>query len=815
MTCDAVDAALTRAEQSGTTTQDDATLLLAARGDELERLLVLASRIRDEGLERAGRAGVITYSKKVFVPLTKLCRDRCHYCVFVETPGSLRASGEQSFMEPEDIIAVARAGAALGCKEALFTLGDRPEDRWPSARAWLDEHGYSSTLEYVRAMAVLVLEETGLLPHLNPGVMSWAELQRLRPVAPSLGMMLETTATRLWSEKGGVHYGSPDKDPALRLRVLEDAGRSKVPFTTGVLLGIGEDDAERAEALFAIRASHERHGHVQETIVQNFRAKPRTAMQNDSDLELQEYIAAVAVARVVMGPDATVQAPPNLTDPHELGLLLRAGIDDWGGVSPLTADHVNPERPWPHIGDLAALTATAGFELRERLTAHPPYLADAGTWVDDRIRPHLDALTDTETFLADEDAVVVGRPFEPALVSRAATGSPDAPAETAAPTGSSPRLSREVADVLSRATDAPAGLSDADYLVLLSADGADLDALAALADAVRRESVGDDVTFVANRNLDASLFSPSRLTVGRVSELVAEAQALGATEICAQGAVSGEPGYDYLDLVRAIRTQAPEMHLHAFRPAELYAGAARQRLTLDEYVAVLRSAGVDTVPGTGAFVLDQDVREVLGGPSVLTVDAWERAILTAHRAGLRSTATLVYGSVETPEQQLAHLRRLAAIQDTTGGFTEMIAMPFVPHDAPTVTGTRGGPSLRETRAVHAVARLVLTGRIDNLQTAWTKHGMRTSQTLLLGGANDLGGLLLDGALDPEVGAEAYRALDRADVVRLADEIGRPVRQRTTDYGAADTSELLTGGGDGHPTVEPWLRTDLISGARLR
>lgn len=798
MTCEAISGALDRAEQSGTTTQADATLLLGARGDELERLLVLASAIRDEGLERAGRAGVVTYSKKVFVPLTKLCRDRCHYCVFVETPGSLRASGEQSFMEPEDILAVARAGAALGCKEALFTLGDRPEDRWPSAREWLDEHGYGSTLEYVRAMAVLVLEETGLLPHLNPGVMSWAELQRLRPVAPSMGMMLETTATRLWSEKGGVHYGSPDKDPALRLRVLEDAGRSKVPFTTGVLLGIGEDDSDRAEALFAIRASHERHGHVQETIVQNFRAKPRTAMQNDADLELQEYIAAVAVARVVMGPDATIQAPPNLTDPQELGLLVRAGIDDWGGVSPLTADHVNPERPWPHIGDLAELTATAGFELRERLTAHPPYLADPQTWIDERIRPHLDPLTDPDTLLAVEDAPVVGRPYDPGILSPRSLRT----------TRSGP--GPEVAAVLARAESAPAGLSDEDYLVLLSSDGPDLDALAALADDVRHETVGDDVTFVANRNIDATLFSPARLTAGQVAELVAEARALGATEICVQGAVSGEPGYDELDLVRAVRADAPEMHLHAFRPAELYAGAARQGLTLEEYLAVLRAAGVDTVPGTGAFVLDQDVREVLGGPSVLSVESWERAVVAAHRAGLRSTATLVYGSVETPAQQLAHLRRLAALQDSTSGFTELIAMPFVPLDAPTVTGTRGGPTLRETRAVHAVARLVLTGRIDNLQTAWTKHGMRTSQTLLQGGANDLGGLLLDGALSHEAGAEAYRALDRADVERLAGELGRPVRQRTTDYGTVDPSAALPVGGR---SGEPWLRTDLISGAR--
>ncbi|NQX28178.1 7,8-didemethyl-8-hydroxy-5-deazariboflavin synthase CofG [Microbacteriaceae bacterium VKM Ac-2854] len=762
--------ALANAEASRAVSRPEAQLLLGARGAELDRLLTLASSIRDEGLAATGRTGVITYSRKVFVPITKLCRDRCHYCIFVDTPGGLAAKGESTFMEPEEILQVARDGAALGCKEALFTLGDRPEDRWPVARQWLAEHGYSSTIEYIRAMAIRVTEETGLLCHLNPGVMSWAELQRLRPVAPSMGMMLETTATRLWSEKGGVHYGSPDKDPALRLRVIDDAGRAKVPFTTGVLLGIGENDAERAEALFAIRASHERFGHVQETIVQNFRAKPRTAMQNEIDLELQEYIAAVAVARLVMGPVATIQAPPNLTDAQELGLLIRAGIDDWGGVSPLTADHVNPERPWPNIDDLASLTRASGYELRERLTAHPPYLADPEIWIDARIRPHLDALTDPATHLAIEDAPVVGRPYVPELSRSVGVRTP----------------------LIARAAADPAGLSDADYLALLNADGAELDALAALADDVRRERVGDEITFVANRNLDSALFGPSALSHEKLDALVAEAVQLGATEICLQGAVSAAPGYDYVDLIERIRAQAPALHLHAFRPAEVLDGAARLGLTLEQFLIRLRDAGVGTVPGTGARILDQRIRDVLSGHSDPSVESWADAITTAHRVDLRSTATMVYGHIETPEQQLAHLRRIAQLQDeaTTrghGGFTEFIAMPFVPTEmllpgGGVVVGARPGPSLRETRAVHAVARLLLAGRIDNVQTAWTKLGLRTAQTLLMGGANDLGGLLLDGVLSPESGAEAYRQLSLADVRHVAAELGRPVRQRTTDYG---------------------------------
>jgi len=751
--------ALDRLETARTVDPADAELLFDARGADLERLLSVASALRDEGLANSGRDGVITYSKKVFIPITFLCQDRCHYCTFVENPGALARMGKPSYMSPEDILEVARAGAAMGCKEALFTLGDRPENRWPSARDWLTEHGYASTIDYIRAMAKLVLEETGLLPHLNPGIMSFGELQALRPVAPSMGMMLETTATRLWSEKGGVHYGSPDKDPALRLRVLEDAGRAGVPFTTGVLLGIGENNAERAEALFAIRASHERHGHIQETIVQNFRAKPKTAMQNDDDLETQEYVAAVAVARVVMGPDATIQAPPNLTDANELGLLIRAGIDDWGGVSPLTADHVNPERPWPELDDLARLTADAGFELRERLTAHPQYVNE--TWVDARIRPHLEALA-ASSGLADEAAPVIGRPWRAAPVTRITTAA------------------------LRRAAVDPAGLSDADYVELLAADGPELEALATLADELRVATVGDRVSFVINRNLDSSLVTDPAL----IGDLADEAAALGATEICVQGAVPANlPGSTYLDVVAAIKSRQPQLHLHAFRPTEAADGAARLGITVREFYQRLRDSGVDTVPGTGARILDDRIRALLSQNTDPSVVDWISTVATAHSVGLRSTATMVYGHVETAADQVAHLRALVALQKLTGGFTEFIAMPFVPVDSPPIAGARPGPSVRESRAVHAVARLILHGSIDHIQAAWTKLGLETSQAVLLGGADDLGGLLLDGVIAPELGAEAHRSLTIADVERVAAEIGRTARQRTTDYGSPTPEQL--------------------------
>ncbi len=762
-------AALDRIECGAEPSRAEAEALLHARGADLDRLLAVAGRIRDEGLVAAGRPGVITYSRKVFIPLTYLCQDRCHYCTFVQTPGKLAAAGKPTYLSAEEVLQIAREGAALGCKEALFTLGDRPENRWKSARDWLDAHGYESTIGYVATMAKLVLEETGLLAHLNPGVMTWAELQQLRPVAPSMGMMLETTATRLWSEKGGAHYGSPDKDPAVRMRVLEDAGRSKVPFTTGVLLGIGENYAERIDAVYAIRDVGDRFGHVQEVIVQNFRAKTATAMMNSVDLETQEYAAAVAVTRVLLGSRYRIQTPPNLTDAAELSLLVRAGIDDWGGVSPLTPDHVNPERPWPHIDDLARLTADTGYELRERLTAHPHYLRDP-EWLDPHLLPHVTALIDDATGLAREDAVPVGRPWSDARA-------PHRAAPSSATRGA-----------LARAEASPAGLSDADYLTLLAADGPDLDELVTLADTLRRERVGDAVTFVVNRNLDSSLLAGTTgrgLTLDDVRDLAAEAAALGATEICMQGAVHPSlPGSAYLDLARAVKDGAPDIHLHAVRPTEIADGAARLGLSRTAFLRELAAAGVDTVPGTGARILDDAVRSTLAGPSGdLPVSEWIDIVSDAHRAGLRSTATMIYGHVESPRQQLAHLRTLARMQDDTGGFTEFIPMPFVPSEFPDAVAraARPGPSLRETRALHAVARLVLLGRIDNIQAAWTKLGFLATREVLRGGANDLGGLLVSGTRAPTAGAEAGRELTRAIVARLAGDIGRPVRERTTGY----------------------------------
>lgn len=836
-TASAISRALKRAETGVTLDTTEAETLLHCRADNLDRLLAVASRVRDAGLNRAGRPGVITYSRKVFIPLTHLCRDRCHYCVFVQTPNQLAADGKAPYLSPDEVLDIARQGAALGCKEALFTLGDRPEDRWPAAREWLDARGYDSTIDYLRSVAILVLEETGLLPHLNPGVMTWQELQRLKPVAPSMGMMLETTSRRLFETRGLAHFGSPDKDPELRLRVLEDAGRSAIPFTTGLLLGIGETYAERVEGLFAIRATARRHGHVQEVIIQNFRAKPRTAMRAADDLALQEYIAAVAVSRLVLGPGARVQAPPNLTDAEELQLLVRAGIDDWGGVSPLTPDHVNPERPWPQIDELARLTAESGYTLRERLTAHPHYVRAEEPWLDPRVVPHVRALADPDG-LANESAVLHGIPWQepdPDWATRAGTGRTDLHVEidtegrrtqtrsdfddvygdwaelresTTEARERTVGISTGVAAVLRKAEDAPAGLSDDDYLTLLGADGADLDALADLADRVRRDTVGDDVGYVVNRNInftnvcytgcrfcafaqrrtDADAFT---LSMQQVGDRVDEAWALGATEICMQGGIHPDlPGTAYFDLAREVKRRQPDIHLHAFSPMEIVNGASRTGLSFAEFLTAAKEAGLDTIPGTAAEILDDDVRWVLTKGKLPTAE-WIEIVSTAHRLGIRSSSTMMYGHVDAAHHWVAHLRTLARVHDDTGGFTEFVLLPFVHANSPVYLAgvARPGPTPRENRAVHAVARLMLHGRIDHVQTSWVKLGDEGTRLMLRGGADDVGGTLMEETISRMAGADNGSEKTVAELEALAESIGRVARQRTTTYGTPDPERV--------------------------
>ncbi len=813
--------ALKRARDGVTLDVTEAAVLLRARGDYLDDLLACASRMRDAGLAAAGRPGVVTYSRKVFIPLTRLCRDRCHYCTFVTVPHRVPAA----YLERDEVLDIARQGAAAGCKEALFTLGDRPEERWPAAREWLDARGYSSTLDYLRSCAVTVLEETGLLPHLNPGVLSWTELQRLKPVAPSMGMMLETTATRLWSEPDGPHYGSPDKEPAVRLRVLEDAGRLSVPFTTGILVGIGETLTERAESLFAIRKVARAYGGIQEVIVQNFRAKPDTAMRGVPDAELADLAATVAVARLVLGPAMRLQAPPNLVD-EQYDLLLRAGIDDWGGVSPVTPDHVNPERPWPQIEELARRSAAAGFELAERLTAYPPYLAEP--WLDPRLVPHVSALARPDG-LADPLAVVVGRTWQEPDGGFAGTGTGtgrvdlhatidtdgrtsdrrddfdsvygdwDAVGEQiAAP---APAAFGDAAAALRRAANDPAGLTDAEYEALLRAEGPALDELCRLADDVRRDAVGDTVTYVVNRNINFTnvcytgcrfcAFAQRRndadaytLSLEQVGDRAAEAWVVGATEVCMQGGIHPDlPGTAYFDIAAEVKRRAPQMHVHAFSPMEVANGAARTGLSIRDWLAKAKESGLDTIPGTAAEILDDDVRWVLTKGKLPTA-TWVEVITTAHELGIRSSSTMMYGHVDNPAHWVAHLRVLAGIQDRTGGFTEFVPLPFIHHNAPIYLAglARPGPTVAENRAVHAVARLFLHGRIDHIQCSWVKLGTEGARQVLAGGVDDLGGTLMEETISRMAGAPHGSRRSVAELEELATGIGRSVRQRTTTYG---------------------------------
>jgi FO synthase len=848
-------------------------VLLQARGDDLTTLAGHAARVRDSGLAAAGRPGVITYSRKVFIPLTRLCRDRCAYCTFVTVPGRLPAP----FLSPDEVLRIAADGAALGCKEALFTLGDRPEARWTQAREWLDAHGYDDTLSYVRAMAIRVLEETGLLPHLNPGVLTWQDFQRLKPVAPSMGMMLETTSARLFTERGGPHFGSPDKDPAVRLRVLQDAGRSSVPFTTGILIGIGETLAERADSVFAIRQVAREYGGIQEVIVQNFRAKPDTKMRATPDAELADLAATIAVTRLVLGPSARIQAPPNLIG-EEYQLILSAGIDDWGGVSPLTPDHVNPERPWPQIDDLAAQTRAGGFELAERLTVYPGYIREP--WLDPRVARHVAALADPATGLARPGAMPAGLPWQEPdggwgessgrtdlFTTIDTTGrtadrrddfaevygdwaevgariDPAARVEAAGPlrpvlaartddeaAPPAPRQARAPAEVLAalRAAERnPAGITDDQALALLDADGAELDALAALADGLRREVAGDDVTYVVTRNINFTnvcytgcrfcAFAQRRtdadaytLSMEQIGDRAVEAWEAGATEVCMQGGIHPDlPGTAYFDIAAEVKRRSPDMHVHAFSPMEVMNGASRTGLPVREWLIRARQAGVDSLPGTAAEILDDDVRWVLT-KGKLPAAAWIEVMTTAHELGIRTTATMMYGHVDTPAHWVGHLRVLRGLQEKTGGFTEFVLLPFVHASSPIYLAglARPGPTRRENRAVHALSRIMLHGAIGNIQCSWVKLGAEVCQDVLQGGVNDLGGTLMEETISRMAGSEngSYKTI--SDLASLVAPTGRPLRQRTTLYGTPSAErQAAAAASDGVCTSVRGRRTTL-------
>lgn len=741
----------------------------------LPELMQEAGALRDEGFGTA-----ITYSPKVFIPLTHLCRDVCSYCTFAKTP----VAGQRNYLSPEQVLEIARAGQQAGCREALFTLGDKPELRYNAARAELAQMGYATTIDYLAAMCRLVIEETGLLPHVNPGVMSAQEIALLRTVSLSQGMMLESTAERL-CEKGGPHHGSPDKHPTVRLQTIEDAGALHVPFTTGILIGIGETRDERVDALFAIRDLHARYGHIQEVIVQNFRAKADTRMASADEPGRDDLLWTIAAARLILGKDMSIQAPPNLSG-DGFGQLIDAGINDWGGVSPVTPDHVNPEAPWPHVARLARETAAHGKGLVERLTIYPQYVAAADRWVAPSLRRAMLEQADASGLMRD-DQWRTGQTMP-------------APRLLTLPRAPDPAI-REAID----AALAHDMLDEPSLIRLFNARGTDFHEVTEAADAFRQTLAGDVVRYVVNRNINYTnvcthgcgfcAFSKGRrseelrgpaynLDLAEVEARVAEAWERGASEVCMQGGI--HPRYDghtYLSLVQAAKRAQPAIHVHAFSPLEIHHGATTLGMDHGAYLAMLKDAGLGSLPGTAAEILDDEVRALICADK-LDTGLWLEIVEAAHGVGLPTTSTIMFGHVEAPQHWARHLIRLRQLQQRTGGITEFVPLPFVAMEAPLYRKgkARPGPTFREAILMHAVARLAFGRLIPNIQVSWVKMGEEGVKAVLKAGANDLGGTLMDESISRAAGAAHGQEWTPARMQDVIADTGRIAQQRTTLYG---------------------------------
>ena len=805
---------------------DENQALALAGFEDTDALMEAARGVRDR---RSG--DVVTFSRKIFIPLTELCRDVCRYCTFAKTPGNVRAP----YLTVDQAIDIARRGAEAGCTEALFTLGDQPERRYRAAREALTRMGFESTIDYLVHAARRVHEETGLLPHVNPGVMTEAELARLREVSVSAGIMLESASRRL-CEKGGPHYGSPDKDPAVRLATMERAGELAVPFTTGILIGIGETRRERVESLLAIRDLEDRHGHIQEVIVQNFRAKPGTPMATAPEPSLEDHLWTIAVARLVLGPGTSIQAPPNLR-PGALARLVEAGLDDWGGVSPVTPDHVNPEAPWPHLVELERATEAAGRSLAPRLPLHPRFVLDLERWVAPDMRSAVLAASDGQGLGRDSGWHAGEAGQTPALA--AANGGSEPPREPVGSTtaaGWTPaffgsdlvhrRVSPSLAHVLDRVREG-APLDEAQVVRLFEARGGEARAVCEAADRLRRERNGDVVSYVVNRNINYTnvcyfkcrfcAFSKGRLSAnlrGRPYDLdlpeiarrTREAWDRGATEICLQGGIHPDyTGETYLAICRAVKDAASDVHVHAFSPLEVWQGARTLGIGLPAFLERLREAGLGSLPGTAAEILDDEVRRDLC-PDKITTDEWLEVMESAHRVGLGSTATIMFGHIDRYRHWARHLLRVRDLAERTGGFTELVPLPFVHMESPMYLRGRArrGPTLREAVLMHAVARLALDPWIVNIQTSWVKMGPDGMRLALAAGANDVGGTLMNESITRAAGAGFGQEMPPERLESIIREAGRRPRQRTTRY--SDAPAERCGAAFGAPALtEPAYR----------
>ena len=784
--------------------------LALADCNDLGMLLPVAAALRDRG-----HGNLVSYSRKVFIPLTQLCRDVCHYCTFAHPP----RRGEAAYLDKDQVLAIAHAGAKAGCKEALFTLGDKPELRYGAAREALARLGHDTTLSYLAEMAALVLKETGLLPHLNPGIMSRDDIARLRTVSVSQGIMLESTSERLL-RRGGPHFGSPDKHPQLRLDCIAAAGEMAVPFTSGILIGIGEARRERIEALLALRDLHERYGHIQEIIIQNFRAKPETRMAGAPEPNEAEHLWTIAVARLVFGPEMNIQAPPNLM-PDALETIVAAGINDWGGVSPVTPDHVNPEAPWPALDLLAKRTAEAGKLLVERLAIYPAYAQDPAPWLDPALRTPVLRAIDAQG-LARPDPWIAGAGTKPphphppiagAMGPSLSRGTGEGlrsrtvePLSRTAGEGARVRSTRAgegLSEIIARAT-AGEILAESDIVRLFQARGDGFDEVCAAADQLRRRMNGDTVTYVVTRNINYTnicyfrcqfcAFSkgklsenlrgrPYNLDMDEIVRRCEEAWERGATEVCLQGGIHPEyTGATYLSVCRAIKQAVPGLHVHAFSPLEVWQGAKTLGRPLDDFVAELRDAGLGSLPGTAAEILDDEIRAIICPDKVKTAE-WLEVMEAAHKVGLRSTVTIMYGHVERYEHWARHLLRVRALQQQTGGFTEFVPLPFVPMETPISLKGRArlGPTWREAILMHAVARLALHPVIPNIQCSWVKLGPEGAAACLDAGCNDLGGTLMNESISRAAGASFGQEMPPESMETLIRSLGRTPRQRTTLY----------------------------------